>query len=208
MKRKIYNEEYSTQQGFHSYFMEGSKVLQTRMWSRQQNSRTWSSPPPTNTSKIHLHVERSSQNIYWMLAEDLRLLKGQEHLHITSYDKRKKKWERNQDGTCAPGRELWKRKGSCTLGSPLTSREIVWDRRRASEPQRRTQQPEWRENCTDGQCCHAALPSLRHSFTSMGGGWVMELKLWRSDPVRRLELTIQKWPVRTRIWYDCNWGCT
>ena len=27
-----------------------------------------------------------------------------------------------RDGTCPPGRELWKRKGSCTLGSPLVGR--------------------------------------------------------------------------------------
>ena len=36
----------------------------------------------------------------------LRLLKGQENLHITRSDKRKRKTERNQDRTCAAGREL------------------------------------------------------------------------------------------------------
>ena len=38
---------------------------------------------PTDTAKIHLHVERFSQDIYWTLAEDSRLPKGQENLHIT-----------------------------------------------------------------------------------------------------------------------------
>ena len=33
---------------------------------------------PTNTSKIHLHVEQLLQNIYWTLAEDLSLSKRQE----------------------------------------------------------------------------------------------------------------------------------
>lgn len=34
-------------------------------------------------AKICLHEERFSQNIYCKLAEDLRLLKGQENLHVT-----------------------------------------------------------------------------------------------------------------------------
>lgn len=32
--------------------------------SRWQNRKTWSSPAPTNTSKIHLHVESFLQNNY------------------------------------------------------------------------------------------------------------------------------------------------
>ena len=31
----------------------------------------WSSPPPTDTSKVHLHVEEFSQKTNWKLAEDL-----------------------------------------------------------------------------------------------------------------------------------------
>lgn len=33
--------------------------------------------------KKNLHVERFSQNIYWTLAENLRIPKEQENLHIT-----------------------------------------------------------------------------------------------------------------------------
>ena len=36
---------------------------------------------PTDTSEIHLHVEKL-QNTYWMLAEDLRLPKKQETPHV------------------------------------------------------------------------------------------------------------------------------
>ena len=32
-----------------------------------------------------------------------------------------------KDRTCTPRRKLWKRKGSLTLGSPFTGREISWD---------------------------------------------------------------------------------
>ena len=38
---------------------------------------------PTNTSKLHLHVEELLQNTYWMLAEDLRLPKRQENPHVS-----------------------------------------------------------------------------------------------------------------------------
>ena len=37
---------------------------------------------PTNTSKLHLQVEQLLQNIYCMLAEDLRLPKRQETPHV------------------------------------------------------------------------------------------------------------------------------
>ena len=46
--------------------------------STWQNRRTWRSPPPTNTSKICLHVKIFSQNTYLMLAEDLTQPKLQE----------------------------------------------------------------------------------------------------------------------------------
>ena len=62
----------------------------------------WSSSPPINTSKIYLHAERFLQNTHWFLAEDSRILKGQEYLPVTSLDKR----ERNQNGPCMSRREL------------------------------------------------------------------------------------------------------
>ena len=46
---------------------------------------------PTNTSKIHLHVEQLLQNTYRMLAEDLRLPKSQETPHILGRAKEKRK---------------------------------------------------------------------------------------------------------------------
>ena len=41
---------------------------------------------------------------------------------------KQKEGEKDQNGTCAPGRELYKRKGSSTLWSPFTRKEIHWDR--------------------------------------------------------------------------------
>ena len=92
------------------------------------------------------------------------------------------------------GGELWKRKVSCTLGSPSTSEKIGQDKKRALEKNIETglQQPDWRENCTDGQCCSPALPSLRLMSSSADKFWVLELRIWRSNTRRGLGLDVQK----------------
>ena len=54
---------------------------------------------PTNTSKIHLHVEQLLQNTYWMLAEDLRPPKRQETPPRTWVgQKKKEKTETEEQG--------------------------------------------------------------------------------------------------------------
>ena len=56
-------------------------------------------------------------------------------------EKQKEKTEtKNRDGTCTSGRELWRRKGVHTLGSPFVGGDSRWWRGEASEPRRRTQQ--------------------------------------------------------------------
>ena len=84
-------------------------------------------------------MKQSSQNTYGTLAEDLRCSEVQEWSpHNQIWWQKKKK--RKPDRACDPGRKLWKRKGSLTLGSPFTGREISWDRKGASEAWRRRQQ--------------------------------------------------------------------
>ena len=53
--------------------------------------------------------------------------------------KEKGKTEKNRDGTCTSGRELWRRKSFHTLGRPFTGRDGAWGGE-ASEPRRRAQQ--------------------------------------------------------------------
>ena len=60
------------------FFINDLSDWKVVLHSRQGSSRTWNSPPPTNTSKIHLQMEQFSQNTYWTPAEDLKHLKGQE----------------------------------------------------------------------------------------------------------------------------------
>ena len=43
-------------------------------------------------------------------------------------EKKKKQWQKNRDGTCTSGRELWRRKSFHTLGSPFTGGDRGWQR--------------------------------------------------------------------------------
>ena len=59
----------------------------------------WRSPPPTNTSKLHLHVESFSLKTNWKLAEGLLYNQGcEKDPHITAQEGK----ESDQVGTCAP----------------------------------------------------------------------------------------------------------
>ena len=90
--------------------------------------------------KNHLHVEQFIQNIYWTLTEYLKPSKrAKTPLHNWIEQKGKK---RNQEGTSTPVRELWKRKGTQTLGSHLTDGEISRSRG-TSKPRRKAQQLDW-----------------------------------------------------------------
>ena len=64
--------------------------------------------------------------------------------------------QKNRDGTCTSGRELWRRKGFHTLGSPFTGGDGGWQGD-ASEPWRRAQQQECqrakrKDSHTEDQC--------------------------------------------------------
>ena len=55
-------------------------------------------------------------------------------------EKRKKQRQKDRDGTCTSGRQLWRRKSFHTLGSPFTGGDGGVGGGEASEPQRRVQQ--------------------------------------------------------------------
>ena len=77
--------------------------------------------PPTNTSKTYLDMEWISQNIYWNMAEDLRLQKGQEHLHVTKKDKKNQKGIRM--GPAPQGERAMKEERFPHSECPLTGRQ-------------------------------------------------------------------------------------
>lgn len=145
--------------------------------------------PPTNTSKTYLDMEWFSQNIYWNMAEELRLQKGQENLHVTTKKTRKESGR----GLHPREKELWRNKGSHTLTVPSQEgRETSRDRGWAVEPWRRVQlsslqKAEWRQPCTDWWCHFPHTPSLRHMSNRVGRSCELMLKLQKSDLKRGLE---------------------
>lgn len=77
--------------------------------------------------------------------------------------------------TCASGRKLKEKRGSCNLESPHTNNEISWDRKGASEAWRRAQQlvygrQDRMKTHTDGLCKLPAHSTPRCTSADMGGG--------------------------------------
>ena len=147
---------------------------------------------PANTSEIHLHVEQLLQNTYWMLAEDLRPPKRQETPHVPGQGKRKKKKQRqkNRDGPCTSGRELWRRKGFHTLGAPSRAETAG-----GGGGKLQSHGGERSQGCR-GQCREiphrgSVLASTHQperlvcSPAGAGGGWELRLRLRSSDPRER-----------------------
>ena len=129
----------------------------------------------------------------WQKTSDLP--KGKElPMYLGRAKEKRKNRQKNRDGTCISGRELWRRKSFHTLGSPFTggvwrwAGGKLWSHRgehsnRGAEgkaerfPQRgslltSTHQPE----------------RLVCSPTGAGGSWELRLELRRSDPRGRTEV--------------------
>lgn len=138
-------------------------------------------------------MERFTRNIYGTPAENLRLLKWQETLHVTGSDKRKKEEKRTRKEGMgmepAPlGEDCEGTKVPHILGSPHTSGEISLHGASAPEPGRRAQQLVYGRQNTGWPAQKpgtAALSSrLGHLSTDTGGGWELKLGLQRSNPGR------------------------
>ena len=159
----------------------------------------------TNIAKIHLKVERFAQNTYWTLAEDLKLPKGQGTLHVPREDKRKKeKKKRNREGTCASRRELWRRKGSFTLGRLLTGGEICLD-----GGELWSLRGEHSNRCAEGKMesdlhRRSVPPPLHsatwgHSSAGAGRGWVLKFRFQWSDLGRAPGLAAWRQPEEAGV---------
>ena len=78
------------------FFFLNLAVRGSPRWQRYR--RMWSSSAPTNTSRIHLHMEQFSQSTWWTPAEDPGHLKDKKDPHVTGPDKRKKRKGREEAG--------------------------------------------------------------------------------------------------------------
>ena len=111
--------------------------------------------------------------------------------------------ERKRDGTCAPGKELWKRKVPTYGKSPQWWGDQPGQRGsfRASEDCAATglQRAMQRETCTDDQCW-PALPCLRWLSIEVVGAWCWGSGLGGQTLGRGLGLAVQRQPERAKVW--------
>lgn len=128
------------------------------VWSRMRGEskwrsrRMWSLPLPKNTSKIHLHMEQFLQKINQKLTEEFIYNQScMNDLHVTKQDGGKN----HPDGTSNSGTYIQRAKSphglTHTLGSPLDSQEICWNRQRGQKSLASTQE----------ECTHAGLLKIR-----------------------------------------------
>ena len=99
--------------------------------------------------------------------------------------------QRNQDGTCTPGRELWRRKIFWHLENPS------WRRFRTSEESAVTCAEGKAERILHRDQCQSSIPHSEMTIcmhTRAGGDWVLRLKL-------------QRWDLREKTEVDCHEDC-
>ena len=158
--------------------------------SRWQRNKTWRSPSSPNIRQKYIYMwnnsyrtptERWQKTSYFPKSKKLPTNLGR------AKEKRKKQRQKNRDGICPLGRELWRRKCFHTLGNPFTGGGRGW-RREASEPRRRAQQQGCRGQSVEiptqkiSANQHAAAWEAYLLTHREGGG--SELRLWlrSSDP--------------------------
>ena len=146
-------------------------------------------------------------DLHWTLAEELKppnRARNPPYNWVEQKEKkrgrvREKSWKKgNQDRTITPERELWKKKGTHTLASHLTDREINW-REGTSNPLRKAQQPEWRRQSREKVTKTIITAPRHHRLRCSGEGWMLKFRLQRSAPGRGLGLAMGRQPEGLEI---------
>ena len=176
--------------------------------SRGQNRRTWSSLL-SQIHKKYIHVEQSSQNTYWMPAEDRRHPDVQERSPRNEIGWKKKRSSSSSsssllEGSCERGQfpSPWEAPspvGTCAgtetelqrLGGECSS-QFAADKT---------------ETCTEDLCSLAAVLSPRRVPAGVCGFWVLKRGLQRTDRGSGLGLATRRQPEGAGVWYVPNLGC-
>ena len=96
--------------------------------SRWWRSKTWRSPSSPQIHQKYIYMRNSSYRTpteHWQKTSDLPKGKKLPMYLGRTKRKRKKQRQKNKYGTCTSGRELWRRKGFHTLGSPFAGGDWV-----------------------------------------------------------------------------------
>ena len=137
-----------------------SEVSQKEINRRWQSRRTWSSTTPNhiNTLRKHLHVKRFNRKFI----EPLQKTSGFWYSKkiFTKLDKTNEN-EKGSEAGLLPWEGAVKKKSSCTLGSPPTSKQISLCRGGSLVLKENTaislKQWKWKQFSTNGWCYHPAF---------------------------------------------------
>ena len=165
---------------YHWIFSGSNEWLKCLLWverpSRWWRSKTWRSPSSTQIHQKYIYMWNNFYRTPTELWE--KTLGFPKRKKLPTYlgrakEKRKKQRQKNRDGTCTSGRELWRRKSFHTWGSPFTGTD--WRQGvsfRAMEESKATgvQRAKQRDSCTE-DWCRLALTSLR-GLSAHALGWV------------------------------------
>ena len=144
--------------------------------SRWQRSKTWRSPSSKNYIRniSTCGTTPTGATECWKKTSDFP--KGKKHPTYMgrAKEKRKKQRQKNRDGTCTSGRELWRRKSFQTLGSPFGGGDRGWWGGSFGATEESTaigvHGAKWRDSHTKDQCW-PALTSPR-GLSAHLPGWV------------------------------------
>ena len=141
--------------------------------------------------KMHLYLGQFSQNTYWTLAEDLRILEGQEWSPHNWVGGNKKKKKKSGKGP-APLGENYKRgnipapwEGSSPVG------RSTWIEGELQGLNKRREQQTVKNNMHRRLTPPHCDPNLRYSSVSGGGGWVLKCRLQSSGPGKGPEISME-----------------
>ena len=97
--------------------------------SRWCRSKTWRSPSSPQIHQKYIYMWNNSYRTTterWQKTSDFPKGKKLPTYLGRAKEKKKKQRQKNRDGTCTSGRELWRRKSFHSLGSPFTGGDGSW----------------------------------------------------------------------------------
>ena len=141
----------------------------------------WRSPSSPQIHQKYIYMWNNSYRTpteCWQKSSDFP--KGKKSPH-TWVGQKKKQRQKNRDGTCTSGRELWRRKSFHTLGSPFTGGDGGWagGRFRATEESTATgvQRAKRRDSRKRiGAAQHS--PAWEACLLIHRGGWGLGAEVW------------------------------
>ena len=158
--------------------------------SRWWRSKTWRSPSSPQIHQKYIYMRNSSYRTpteHWQKTSDFPKARNSPRTWV-GQKKKEKQRQKNRDGTCTSGRELWRRRSFHTLGSPFTGGDGGW----AGGSFGVTEESVGAEGKAERFPHRGSVPTSTHQIERLvcspagaGGDWELRLGLRSSDPRER-----------------------